>query len=59
MLISTKQNVGNKYTNLTNMINVIINNNVLHVYAYLKLEWVVNLLGHSFKGACTMLTVQH
>ena len=31
MMISTKQNVGKTVQNLANMINVIINNNGLHV----------------------------
>ena len=31
------------------MLNVIINNNVLHVYVYLRLELVVNMPGHRFK----------
>ena len=42
------------------MINVIINNNVLHVYVYLRLELVDKTCQNiDSKGACTMLTVQH
>ena len=38
MLIPTEQNVGKIVLEPRNMINVIINNDVLHIYVYLRLE---------------------
>ena len=49
--------LAKKHRNLANMINEIINNNVLHVYVYLRLELVVNLPGHRFKRS--LHNVQH
>ena len=58
MLISTKKNID-KIVQEPCKHDVIINNNDLHVYVYLILEWVVNMPGHRFKRSMTMLTDQH